>query len=43
MKKIRIAFIGLFFILLAIPVVTFNREKEVISGDRQPKADGKSL
>lgn len=31
MKKIRIVFIGLFFILLAIPVVTFNREKEIIS------------
>lgn len=31
MKKIRMVFIALFFVLLAVPVVTFNREKDVIS------------
>lgn len=31
MKKIRIVFISLFFVLLAIPVVTFNWERDVVS------------
>ena len=31
MKKIRMVFIALFFVLLAVPVATFNREKDVIS------------